>query len=130
MTSRPHYQSLNYKMKMELIKDREDKKMSYAELAKKYNVAYSSITGIVKQKNLILRKSMHKSTNKLCRERNPKSGSLEKKLFDEFTRVTPFGFPLHLSPSGPVDFFALQSPLQWRVSTRPLAQMPTVRRRL
>ena len=39
---------------MELIKDREDKKMSYAELAKKYNVAYSSITGIVKQKNLIV----------------------------------------------------------------------------
>ena len=41
---------------MELIKDREDKKMSYAELAKKYNVAYSSITGMVKQKNLILSK--------------------------------------------------------------------------
>ena len=30
---------------------------------------------------------MHKSTLKLCWERNPKFGSLEKKLFDEFTRV-------------------------------------------
>ena len=61
--------------------------MSYAELAKKYNVAYSSIIGIVKQKNLILSKSMHKSTHKLCREQNPKFGSLKEKLFDEFTRV-------------------------------------------
>lgn len=30
---------------------------------------------------------MHKSTLKLCRERNPKFGSLDEKLFDEFTRV-------------------------------------------